>query len=201
MLKLSGSRRRLWDTLAPLGIYNLGEGTLNDAELSAYAAGLDRLFCRLEDIYRGNFIEFSESEALNRKLRLVGIGDCDGCTPGEKRDILMYGSRADANSPTLENFIGNLKSRGITATVAEDAANERLTMKITDVLGQFTGVMDIYFRMLDVLPCHLEVGCTVLYCTFDRHDGLEQSFDTIESLNQSFDQYADRFTQFWDLVY
>jgi len=199
MLNLIGSYGRLVQTLAPLKLYSLSKDSLNSAELSAYAAGLDMINARLEAIYRGSFLELSENDALTRKLHLAGIWDCDDCSVGEKRSMLLYGSRCGRNNPTLENFISLLKSRGITAEVSENPAGESLIMKITDALGQFEQKAYISLRMRDILPCHLEVACTVLYCTFDTHDALNRSFDTLEGLNKSFDEYAEEFSEFWDM--
>ena len=56
--------------LAPLGVYDLRDGTINGAELYALGIGMDAVSQRLETVERESLTATAEDEGLSRREAL-----------------------------------------------------------------------------------------------------------------------------------
>ena len=64
--------------LAPLGVYDLGEGTINGAELHALGEGLDGISRKLENVERESLTATAEGEGLTRRETLFARRNAGG---------------------------------------------------------------------------------------------------------------------------
>ena len=192
------SLKRLIDTLKPLGLYNLTPQSLNYAELAAYAAGLDDVAARLDALYAGRFIDTATGERLDQRLRQYGVGSAARCTDEEKRTMLHSGGEVNLGDGTAENLLRVLSGLGVVAELIEYAPEERIRITVCDYLGEFGQPFDVYLRIRDALPCHLAWDLELMLTTFDEHDGLGLTFNTLDGYNESFDETARRYAIFWE---
>ena len=70
--------------LAPLGVYDLRDGTINGAELYALGIGMDAVSQRLETVERESLTATAEDEGLSRREALFARRPA-AVTPEERR--------------------------------------------------------------------------------------------------------------------
>ena len=80
--------------LAPLGVYDLGEGTINGAELHALGEGLDGISRKLENVERESLTATAEGEGLTRRETLFARRNA-AVTAEARRGSRNRGAAAD----------------------------------------------------------------------------------------------------------
>ena len=71
--------------LAPLGVYDLRDGTINGAELYALGIGMDAVSQRLETVERESLTATAEDEGLSRREALFARRrDAGGAQSGHR---------------------------------------------------------------------------------------------------------------------
>lgn len=152
--------------LEPLGVYDLGEGTLNRAELAALGAGLDAVSAQVETAEREGLAATAEGEGLVRREALFPRRNA-AVTPEERRAALAALLQIDGDSLTPSAINLTLQGCGIKAW-AQELGDGKLRVLFPEVAGVPAGFDRIETIVLEILPCHLEVEFYFRYMTWEE---------------------------------
>lgn len=152
----------LLELLRPLGVYDLNHGSINRAELSAYAVVLDRLFEKLEGICRESFLAAAEGKGLELIRTLLPYRPASG-SPEELRQALSALLRIGGDSFTPDAINDTLSGCGISAAAAEGDNPGYVEVNFPDVKGVPAAFEELRAIIEEILPCHLEVTYVFWY--------------------------------------
>ena len=156
---MSSSLNSMKQKLRPLGFYNLNDGTLIDAELSAYAVVLDEISAILEEIERECFISTAESYGLGMRERTFGPEQTSKSAE-ERRNVLLYRSSITANDFTKSSLEKALISAGLVGTIVEQPTDNKIQINCTGLANENINKTEAQKIVEEFLPAHLE-------CTFN----------------------------------
>ncbi len=176
----------LIDSLRPLRLYDLGENSNNALLLKVFAGGLQQVYDKAQEIS-------SRQTDEQRILSLYRLDNTTGADGAEKSEIIAACRRTRLGRGTRADYENLITSAGITAEITELPSEEKLQLKITDFVGEYLTTLDVYLRLLRIFPCHLGMDTTILLLSFDDHDAENQTFDTIDGKNSSFEHYVSNF--------
>ncbi|WP_295743551.1 hypothetical protein [uncultured Oscillibacter sp.] len=152
--------------LAPLGVYDLGSGSINGAELYAIGLALDQTGWRLEAVERESITATAEDEGLSRREALFARRPA-AVTLEERRDAIAALLQIDGDSLTPSAIDRAIQGCGIRAKALEmDTGHLRVIFPgVGGVPAEFEQIKKI---ILDILPCHLEVEFYFRYLTWEE---------------------------------
>lgn len=150
--------------LAPLGVYDLTEGTLNESELYALGEQLDRVAEQLEHTEREAILATAEQEGLEWRERLFP-GQPAAQTVLDRRSAIRALLQIDGDSLTPGAIDRAILGCGIPAkTIEVDTGHLRVVFP--GISGPPDGFETIEKLILEILPCHLEVEFYFRYVTW-----------------------------------
>ena len=148
--------------LRPLGVYDLGAGTRNRAELDAYAGQLDDGCGHLEETAREMSLTTAESFGLEAVEELLPYRPVSP-TAAERRAALAALLRIGGDSFTLAAVNDTLAGCGINAKAVETGAPGYVEVYFPDVAGIPGGFDQLRAIIEEILPCHLEITYVFWY--------------------------------------
>lgn len=151
--------------LAPLGVYRLDRNSLSGAELYALGKGLDGIAARLDAVERESLTATAEDEGLRRREALF-LRRPASTTLKERRAAIEALFQIDGDSLTPEAINRTISGCGIRARAVEAGTN-RVTVEFPDTAGVPQDFDLIEKIIMDILPCHLEVGFHLRYLTWE----------------------------------
>lgn len=116
------------------GLYSVRNGTFIEAELRAYAEGLDMYFDMLNGLLREMFVSTAENEGLKKYENMLGIFNVDRTVQGRRKSIIS------ALSVTKEDFTENglrkaFEAFNINGDIQYDDENRTYSFSYTDTLN------------------------------------------------------------------
>ncbi|MFV0402137.1 MAG: hypothetical protein ACK5LX_16155 [Oscillospiraceae bacterium] len=156
MAVLSSAIASCYEVLAALRLYALEEGSLIDAELSAYDEGFRRIEEKLRSLEEGAFLQTAQGEKLAAHERLVGVQERPDIGLAARR--LMVESRL-AVKPSdfyVNKVRQSLLAVGMDAIVAEDFNGESLRITVRDYMDPTLDLGQAERGLEIMLPAHLE---------------------------------------------
>ena len=173
--------------LAPLGVYDLTEGSVNGAEVYALGTVLDRLAGDVERTERESLVATAEDEGLWRRELLFSHRPA-AVTAEERRAALAALLQIDGDSLTPEAMNRTLRGCGLRAKALEiDTGHLRVVFP--DEGGEPRDFDRISGMILDVLPCHLEVEFYFRYLTWAECERGEYTWAFVEEAGYSWDGF------------
>ena len=152
--------------LEPLGIYDLGAGSLNGAELEALGAEMDRVSARLEYAEREALTATAETEGLRRREELF-CRRGPAVTAEDRRAAIGALMQIDGDSLAPSAMDVTLRGCGIPARAVELGGGV-LRVLFPGVAGIPEAFGRIRETVLEILPCHLEVEFWFRYLTWEE---------------------------------
>ena len=175
MGQYAGYLKRL---LAPLGVYDLRAGTINEAELFALGAQLDRVAEGLEHAEREALLATAEQEGLERRESLFP-GKPAAQTVLDRRGAIRALLQIDGDSLTPDGIGRAILGCGIPASAIEvDTGHLRIVFP--GVSGPPDGFDAIEKMILEILPCHLEVEFYFRYLTWEELEAAGVTWEWVE---------------------
>lgn len=173
--------------LSPLGIYNLGTGSVNGAELYALGRSLDRRAQRLEAVEREAVTATAEDEGLRRREALFARRPA-AVTARERRDAIAALLQIDGDSLTPAAIGRAIQGCGIRARVLEiDTGHLRIIFPgAGGVPAEFEQIREI---ILDILPCHLEVEFYFRYLTWEECERAGYTWAAVEAAAHTWESF------------
>ena len=150
--------------LAPLGVYDLSEGSLNGAELGALGEELDRIAAALDLAEREGILATAEDQGLVRRESLFARRPA-AVTAEQRREAVAALLRIAGDSLTPGAIGAAIQGCGIRAEVAE-LGGQSLRVSFPDVIGRPAEYAQIRDIILDILPCHLDVEFYLRFLTW-----------------------------------
>lgn len=142
--------------LLPLGIYSFAEGGVVDKELNAYAAALDPLFDKIDEMTRESFISTAESYGLSEREKFIDR-EKPQLTAEKRRELLINQEKATACDGTVVGFNRFLSDCGLTDfRVDEFPSRQRVAVYINDDLNEGEKSL-IGNKIAQAAPIHLNV--------------------------------------------
>ena len=177
----------LRNLLDPLGIYDLDQGTINAAELTALGTGLDQLSEQLDRVEREALTATAEDEGLSRREALFARRPA-AATPEERRAAIAALLQIDGDSLTPEAIDRTLGGCGIRAQAVElgDGRLQVVFPQVGGVPAEFDQIRDI---ILDILPCHLEVEFYFRYLTWAECERAGYTWASVEAAGHTWDSF------------
>ena len=175
----------LLELLKPLGVYDLNHGTLNRAELTAYAKVLDQLFEKLEGICRESFLTIADGKGLELIRELLPYRPASG-SPEELRQALSALLRIGGDSFTLNAINDTLSGCGISAATAEGNSPGYVEVNFPGVKGVPPAFEELRAIVEEILPCHLEVTYLFWYNNWAVLGEMLPTFGDVEASGLSW---------------
>ncbi|MPM36160.1 hypothetical protein SDC9_82755 [bioreactor metagenome] len=169
----------LKNLLAPLGIYDLRDGTLNESELFAQATGLDDISVRLEYIEREALTGTAEGEGLHRREELFARRPAANTVALRRRAIAAL-MQIDADSFSLDAINRTISGCGIKA-LAQEMGGGHIRVIFPDVGGIPEEFPQIQKIVLDIIPCHLETEFYFRYMLWSECEDYGWTWDAVEA--------------------
>nr|WP_325185556.1 hypothetical protein [uncultured Oscillibacter sp.] len=173
--------------LSPLGIYDLGAGSVNGAELYALGRALDRTAQRLEVVEREAVTVTAEDEGLRRREALFARRPA-AVTAQERRDAIAALLQIDGDSLTPAAIGRAIQGCGIRAKVLEiDTGHLRIVFPgVGGIPAEFEQIKRI---ILDILPCHLEVEFYFRYLTWEECERAGYTWAAVEAAEHTWESF------------
>ncbi len=163
--------------LKPLGIYNLQSGTILNAELSAYAKGLEILEAEIEEAEQECFISTAATYGIEFREGLFGYLKTLLSTK-ERRQRLMYRYKITSNDYTKIKIEEAAKACSIDGYIIENEGKMSFDFNCNNSFESEQQKKDAISEIQSFLPAHLN-------CTFDFRD---LSWDKINENDYTFNQ-------------
>lgn len=168
---------QLKSRLKPLGLYNLSSESIINAELSAYAVGLEFLNDKFAELERECFISTAQSFGLDLREKLFGYLKSDLDT-SERRERLLYKSKITSNDYTKAKIEEAARSCGIEGYIIENNGGYEFDFNCSDTFSSVEERKSAVDEATEFLPAHLR-------CNFDFRD---LSWDKIDENDYTFNQ-------------
>ena len=173
--------------LEPLGVYDLGAGTINGAELAALGTGLDEIGTQLETAEREALTATAEDQGLSRREALFARRPA-AVTPEERRAAIAALLQIDGDSLTPEAINRTLGGCGIKAW-AQEMGDGHLRVRFPEVAGVPLEFEQMKPIILDILPCHLEVEFYFRYLTWAECEAAGYTWAEIEEAGHTWESF------------
>lgn len=173
--------------LAPLGVYDLTDGSVSGAELHALGAGLDAVAAGLDTVERESLTATAEDEGLNRREGLFARRPA-AVTAEERRAAIAALLQIDGDSLTPEAIGRTIRGCGIKARALEmGEGNLRVVFPETaGVPAEFEQIRRI---ILDILPCHLAVEFYFRYLTWAECERAGFTWAEVEAAEHTWESF------------
>lgn len=171
--------RYLKNLLAPLGIYDLTAGSINEGELYALGMGLDTVQEQEETAERESLVATAEQEGLTRREELFARRPV-AVTAEERRRAIEALLQIDGDSLTPEAINRTILGCGVQAKALE-VDTGHLRVIFPDVNGKPAEYEEIEQIVLDILPCHLEVEFYFRYLTWEECEAAALTWQAVEA--------------------
>ena len=173
--------------LAPLGVYDLSEGSISGSAVYAAGTGLDQVNEQLEITERESLTATAEGEGLDRREALIARKPA-AVTPEERRLAIAALLQIDGDSLTPEAIDRTIRGCGIRAKALEiDTGHLRVIFpEVAGIPEEFDQIQKI---ILDILPCHLEVEFYFRYLTWAECEQAEMTWASVEAAGHTWESF------------
>jgi len=173
--------------LAPLGIYDLREGTVNRAELAALGAGFDTVSDQLALAEREALTATAEDAGLRRREALFAKRPAAD-TAADRRAAIAALLQIDGDSLTPSAINYTLQGCGIKAR-AQEMDTGHLRVLFPEVAGTPADFDQIQSIILDILPCHLDVEFYFRYLTWAECEATGYTWAAVEAAAYTWEEF------------
>jgi len=181
--------KQLAALLRPLGVYRLEPGTLVWCELNSYAAGIALVAGALEETERELCIKTAQGYGLEMWEAAV-FGSAFPDLPAEnRRRMLMAALSVQPDGWSLGALERALEGVGITASIREHPADERLSVAVESYHGRAADYSAILERLQRFLPAHLEFSLEMGEFSWEDFDEREYPWDQWDQLDLDWERW------------
>lgn len=176
--------------LAPLGFYDLTQGSVVSRELETYALEIDRIREELAAILREALILTAEDKGLAQMERLFGSPH-EEWTVQQRRERLIYRLSLMQEDFTKSGIARALLSVGYSGTVTEDLENETLLLEKIGGSEDPADYLAVIEGARELLPAHLRFSFDIEAPTWNRLDAQDKTFNERDKAAVPWDFYKD----------
>lgn len=177
---------RMRRVLAPLGIYDLEDGSLIAAELYAYAAGLAWLEECMEHTLAGLFVATADARQLRRFERMLSLPS-DGTLTQRRERVYSRLSRL-RGTWSRQAYLDTLTADGFSGTVTERHADGTLVLGFGEQ-AQPEHIRQVMGGAYRLLPAHLRLTTDLPVRTWDAYDAMRMTFAGWDEMAMCWDAH------------
>lgn len=176
-----------------IGLYACTGTTLVEAELKAYAVGLELLCQTLWELERESFVLTASEEGLELRERSCG-GLRDFLSLEDRREMLLYRMAVTVNDYTAKGLEQALLAVGI-RTAVSGMEDKSVYINVLGTTGERKKSQEeIKAAAAEFLPAHAEWFFDFGVLSWDYIDGKENTFDQMDRADLAWseiDGYAE----------
>lgn len=173
--------------LAPLGVYDLSEGSVSEAELYALGRTLDTVAGRLDLAEREGLLATAEDEGLCRRESLFARRPVAVTAEGRRAAIAALLQIA-GDSLTPEAIDRTIRGCGIRARAIE-MGPQQLRIIFPETAGEPPEFEQIRKIILDILPCHLGIEFYFRYLTWEECERAGYTWAEVEAAEHTWESF------------
>lgn len=173
--------------LRPLGLYNLSDNSLINAELSAYSAVLDEIETQLEEIEKERFVATAEGYGLSMRERTFGTEKNDK-TAQSRRNILLHRFSINPDDFNRSSIEKAMKNAGITGYLLESPGKNTVYINCLELDDPFADKNEIKSMIEEFIPAHLECKFDFRNLQWNVIDSKNNTFNTLDGKNLTWDE-------------
>ncbi len=177
------------NTLGPMKLYDLSEGSLIWCELAAYEAGFSVIREKLEKLWADSFIQTCTQERLAQWERLLRLPSRSSASLENRREIVGYKLAVAPGDYYLEGMTRSIRAAGLDAQIVEDPPMGPLTLTGASSAGGFDSLDQMKRHVYAMLPAHLEVILDIGSLTWLLFDLKNLSFSHLDSLDFTWEWF------------
>ena len=179
------AKDRIKERLRPVKLYSTDEGTLQDAEISAYAKGIEILDEALEELLRECFAQTAEGFGIERMERLWGRVR-DELSVMKRREMLIARNSLKTDDFTPEGFEKIFALLGVSGQITEYPSLNRVVISITDKEYTAGERAFISSQCEALFPAHLETDLVFLGFPWKLFEEKGYDFLSIDALGYTW---------------
>ena len=172
----------LKELIRPLGIYDLGEGTVNGGELDAVGSVLDRCAEAVEETEREMLLTTAEDFGLENIASLL-VHRPPTWDLEHLREALAALLRISDDSYTPSAINDNLAGCGLNAVVSETEEQGVVEVRFPEVPGIPDGFEEMRVIIEDIIPCHLFIRYVFWYITWNMVEDKFVTWGALDAAN------------------
>ncbi len=175
--------------LKPIGIYRIRDGSLIDAELTAYYEGLRMAEEAMAELWREGFVQSAQAEGLREWEAIIRSTALESNSLAARRDIVLYTLSRMPGDFNLAGILRGLRSVGLECTLTEEPERFQVRINVLAYTGALRTYEGVLTRVCSILPAHVAVELDMGINTWDMLDEAARSFDAIDGLDYSWDEH------------
>ncbi len=166
--------------LLPLSVYNLKEGSINYAELSAFSEGLDLLRDTLDELLRESFINTAETWGIENLERLSGSVR-DDLPLIKRREMLTERLSLSTADFTPKGFEKMLRLLGVEGEIEEYPEDMRIVINLSGHELATAQREWVVYQAEALLPAHLNFDVVFSGFNWKISDALNNTFGAMDN--------------------
>lgn len=172
--------------LTPLKIYGQVSDTLIEAELKAYASGINLVKYKTYFLLSEGFATTANSVGLKVLEELLEIEPTG--TVEQRRNKIMDSLLTIRGMWYLNKFYDSVLTSGFDGIIEECFNKNILAINFNNkTSATLENLSNAFGAIKNIAPAHLKINTNLPYKTFDEFDNLNKCFMTFDKLDLSFD--------------
>lgn len=173
--------------LSPLKLYNLNKGSINYAELGAFAVGLDLLRDALDELLRESFIATSQTYGIETAEKAVGKVR-DDLTLSKRREMLTERLSLNTADFTPKGFKKMLRLMGVEGEIQEYPEDLRIVVDLSNEQLSASQKEWVLYQAAALLPAHLDFDVVFSGFNWERSDSINSTFAIIDAKGYAWNE-------------
>ena len=180
---------RMKERLSKIRVYD-DDAVVLGWELKAYAAEIDRLYIRLEEMFRERFISTAQDIGLSAYEKIFGPERVDESVEERRRQLLLRINLGN-NDFTVEGFHKALESFGLNYIISEFPEIGRMNVIAT---SDYSPIEQAWIKneVSKIVPAHIEFQLSFNTLTWEQWDGMNRTFSAYDEEDLTWDQIDNR---------
>lgn len=172
--------------LLPLGIYNTDSSTTLNAELCAYACGINLVKAQTQKLLEEGFVQTAQDFGLDLREDMLAISPKQ--TLELRREEIVQKLSTVRGQWSLPKFKSKIEQTGFDGDILESFEEQRLTIGFASPqLATLENLSTVFKTIRPIMPAHLEVRSNITPISWDMFDALDKNFAYLDKLALSFD--------------
>ena len=176
-----------------IGLYACTGSTLVEAELKAYASGLELLCQALWELERESFVLTASEEGLELRERVCG-GLRDFLPLEDRREMLLYRMAVTGNDYTAKGLEQALLAVGIRSAISGTAEGSVYINVLGTTGERQKSQEEIQAAAAEFLPAHAEWAFDFGVLSWNYIDAKENTFDQMDNAGLAWSE-IDGYTE------
>ncbi|NCC87424.1 MAG: DUF2313 domain-containing protein [Clostridia bacterium] len=177
---------QLKSMLSPLGIYNTDSSTTLNAELCAYACGINLVKAQTQKLLEEGFVQTAQDFGLELREDMLAISPNQ--TLELRREEIVEKLSTVSGQWSLPKVKSEIEQTGFDGSILENFEEQRLTIGFTSPeTATLEDLSTVYKTIRPIMPAHLEVRSNIEPISWDVFDTLDENFAYFDKLALSFD--------------